>query len=685
MKSGVFLLSSIITLIFLLGCSDSTTDSKPRVATPEFSITDGIYIVPQEVEITCETEGAEIRFTTDGSNPGISSTLYTGPLTVSEDSILKAKAFREEWNPSETATLNIIIDEDYEIGRIEFSDFPDTLQLQTTLPVKVALFDIDDNPVPDGIVVNFTADKGFFEGGNQASTSGGETEILFNTGIIAGDLVIRARVGDIIESVSACIVPALASQISVTLESQNNEGEWVEFTEPIPVDFGFDLRIKVLLRDQYNNPTPDIGLNFTTTLGEIEEYATTGDDGSAYVSFQPGSIVGEGVVSVNTTEPGADGDILSAEFTFYIYSDEISSLVFTEDEYMLDVIGVGGMESILLQVELQNYLGEIVPENVWVRFEITIEGSDLGLHFENQEQSIDVQAEEGIASVALFSGTVSGSALLQAALLDDPEIQDDREVTVNPGPVHNVEFITGSYDTGENLGGGRWEIDAWLYVLDIHDNPALEDGTPVTFSLGNDPAPPQDCYITAITQVEDGYATTNISYHGNDTFSQILVLSEFNDTIHDELVKLPVQFPQLELYTIGSHVDFFSDSGPDASAQVEFHVSVIDGQGNSISNGRLLCTSPFGQFEYYEWFDEDDNLINEPYQHPDPYYITSYIGMARGYIRLWIWECPPPGEDDYVSEQEVELTVSLEDSDASVTGVIVIRRYNFPEPQVRQE
>jgi len=679
------LLTVLIILILFIGCSNSTTDSEPRVATPEFSITDGIYVVPQTVEIICETEGAEIRYTTDESNPNISSTLYTGPLEISEDTLLKAKGFKEGWNSSETATLNIIIEEDFEIGSIEFIDFPDTLQLQTTLPVKVALYDTEENPVPDGLVVTFTADKGYFEGNNQAITTGGEAEVIYNSGIIAGTLTMRARVGDILETAIASIVPALPAEISLTMEYKNPDEEWEEVTTPeFPVDYDLELRLKALLQDQYSNPTPDIGLVFSTNIGEIESHGITGDDGLAFAIFQPGSTVGEGIITVNTEEPGAEGEILSAEYDFHVYSDEIYTLTFTEDEYALDVTGVGGLESIPLQVELRDYLGDPVPGDDWIRLEISFEESEPDLYFENQEQNIDVQASEGIASVSLFSGTVSGSALLKASLLDNQEISDTREVIVRPGPAHNVEFIIGSYDTGENLGGGRWEIDAWLYILDIHDNPAVEDGTLVTFSLGDDPTPPSDCFITASALIENGYATTNISYHGLDTFSQILVRSEVNELAHDELVKLPVQFPQLEFYAIGSHVDFFTDSGEDASAQVEFHVNVIDGQGNIITNGRLLCTSPFGQFEYYEWFDDDDNPINEPHQHPDPYYITSYHGLARGYIRVWIWECPPPGEDDHVSEQEVEITVHLEDSDASVSGIIVIRRYNFPEPQVRR-
>lgn len=43
--------------------------------------------------ITCSTAGAEIRYTDNGSDPTQSSKLYTGPITVSKSTVIKARAF----------------------------------------------------------------------------------------------------------------------------------------------------------------------------------------------------------------------------------------------------------------------------------------------------------------------------------------------------------------------------------------------------------------------------------------------------------------------------------------------------------------------------------------------------------------------------------------------------------------
>ena len=73
------------------------------VATPTFTPTAGTYSEPQNVTIECETDGATIHYTTDGSEPTTDSPVYNSAITVSETTTIKAIAVKEGWINSATA------------------------------------------------------------------------------------------------------------------------------------------------------------------------------------------------------------------------------------------------------------------------------------------------------------------------------------------------------------------------------------------------------------------------------------------------------------------------------------------------------------------------------------------------------------------------------------------------------
>jgi streptogramin lyase len=68
------------------------TETLPVAATPIFSVVSGTYMSAQTVDISDSTSGATIYYTTDGSTPTISSTVYSGPITVSVTETLNAIA-----------------------------------------------------------------------------------------------------------------------------------------------------------------------------------------------------------------------------------------------------------------------------------------------------------------------------------------------------------------------------------------------------------------------------------------------------------------------------------------------------------------------------------------------------------------------------------------------------------------
>jgi alpha-tubulin suppressor-like RCC1 family protein len=67
----------------------------------------GTYATAQTVTVTTSTTGAVLRYTLDGSEPTESSAAYTASLNIATTATIKARAFRENWTASNTASATL--------------------------------------------------------------------------------------------------------------------------------------------------------------------------------------------------------------------------------------------------------------------------------------------------------------------------------------------------------------------------------------------------------------------------------------------------------------------------------------------------------------------------------------------------------------------------------------------------
>jgi M6 family metalloprotease-like protein len=84
--------------------------SVETVAAPAFTPDAGLnYSVQVSVGMSCATAGATIRYTTNGTDPDSSSTAYSGPIRLTTNTTIKAKAFKlgSADSPVTTATYNV--------------------------------------------------------------------------------------------------------------------------------------------------------------------------------------------------------------------------------------------------------------------------------------------------------------------------------------------------------------------------------------------------------------------------------------------------------------------------------------------------------------------------------------------------------------------------------------------------
>jgi hypothetical protein len=82
-----------------------------RLANPEVSLKAGRYSGSQSVTLTHSDPDADIRFTTNGTEPTDASTKFTSAFTISKTAIVKVKAFKQGFIPSKTEVKTFFINE----------------------------------------------------------------------------------------------------------------------------------------------------------------------------------------------------------------------------------------------------------------------------------------------------------------------------------------------------------------------------------------------------------------------------------------------------------------------------------------------------------------------------------------------------------------------------------------------
>ncbi|MBM48861.1 MAG: hypothetical protein CMP27_03375 [Roseibacillus sp.] len=95
------------------GGINSAPSSQGKVADTRFSIDRGFYDSPFTVEITTDTPGAIIRYTTNGSTPTArSGSVYSGPVRIARTTTLRAAAFKPGLDPTNVDTQTYLFTDD---------------------------------------------------------------------------------------------------------------------------------------------------------------------------------------------------------------------------------------------------------------------------------------------------------------------------------------------------------------------------------------------------------------------------------------------------------------------------------------------------------------------------------------------------------------------------------------------
>ena len=99
-----------------------SVETSQTVATPVISPSGGNYSGSVSVTMQTATSGASIYYTTNGSTPTQSSTLYSGPMTLTNSATVKAKAFKSGSNPSAEASASFTVTQPFSFSLASSGD-----------------------------------------------------------------------------------------------------------------------------------------------------------------------------------------------------------------------------------------------------------------------------------------------------------------------------------------------------------------------------------------------------------------------------------------------------------------------------------------------------------------------------------------------------------------------------------
>ena len=315
---------------------------------------------------------------------------------------------------------------------------------------------------------------------------------------------------------------------------------------------------------------------------------------------------------------------------------------------------------------------------VWFKFLSKPEGTNINDSLFQINDSILVQANNGVATVILNSGTISGNVSLKTFTYNssNSEISNiNSNIIIVSGPPFSADISIGGINTAEDIGGGNWRIDVEALLKDFFGNP-VNYGTAAYFSLPNNPewaVIEPNSYVGNYNTEGDsiaGTCFTSLSYAGSHTNEVITITVNLSELSELEEFTLPIQYSFFDITILPQDLFWIENdpSIPDTLAQT-FQIQCIDGQHNPINDQKILFTASLGIPVDMETDDDDDPFTE----------MTGVVGGNGRIDKEWLFnksECPPP-EGHEPGTISGTITISIPGTD--VEEFISITLYRYPE------
>lgn len=360
----------------------------------------------------------------------------------------------------------------------------------------------------------------------------------------------------------------------------------------------------VLVTDENNNRVIDgTQVQFANELetSSITDITTT-SGGMAEGVYVVGTEAGLDVIRAFRVKPGTTDTLWSNAVPLTVRSAEGSNIAITASPAVIEVGGIACNIYAIMQDENNNPLSEGFP----VMFEIT---SHPGTHDTRESPSFDYVPTDdsvlyvvidstdvnGRASVALFSGAVSGTVTIKATSVDNPNIFKEKPlVVIESGPPHFVDISGGS---NPYVDGAMLISDVSAEIADSFTNP-VECSTavhfeliPDTIAMINGDAFTGGCIDTATGETLGipGIANTWLSYTCYHTFDTVRIVT-YSGVLVDTSILLPLGLYEGTIYVGADPASIWLANPGDADTS-DIEAELTDGLHCRIKNGVIVFSA----------------------------------------------------------------------------------------------
>lgn len=122
------LLNLLVFIFIILVCFQfGNPNTNPCAESPNFSHCSGFYSGSIRITLTVASQSAIIRYTLDSSDPTETSSIYTSPIEINSTTVLRARTYEAEFNPSKIISHSYILNQTFDIPMLSVITDPSNL------------------------------------------------------------------------------------------------------------------------------------------------------------------------------------------------------------------------------------------------------------------------------------------------------------------------------------------------------------------------------------------------------------------------------------------------------------------------------------------------------------------------------------------------------------------------------